>query len=244
ARFQPDPHANEPGARLYRTGDLGRLRSDGVFEFLGRLDGQVKVRGFRVETGEIEAARLRQPAVAAAAVTVARERLVAFVVLAEDDAAGSWPEALRAALRATLPEPLVPAIFAPLAALPLSPNGKVDRRALTALAERLPEALGAARPAPVPPRNAVEELLAGIWSELLGVEPIGVYDNFFDLGGHSLQAIRVTSRLRDALGIDLAVAALFAAPTLEGLAAAVTDALVAQLGEDEVVEILGLSSGA
>ena len=215
--FVPDAWSGEPGARSYRTGDLARWRADGTLEFLGRLDHQVKVRGFRIELGEIEAALAALDGVREVAV-VAREdrsdrgagglRLVAYV--AGDAAAGP----LRRSLRERLPEHMVPAVFVMLAALPLTPNGKVDRKALPAPEQRAEDTWMA-------PRSPVEEVIAGIWAELLGLERIGATDHFFDLGGHSLLATRVMSRLRSAFEIEMPLRDLFEAPTLAGLAARV-----------------------
>ncbi|HEX7243455.1 MAG TPA: amino acid adenylation domain-containing protein, partial [Longimicrobiaceae bacterium] len=213
ARFIPDALSREPGARLYRTGDRVRRRVNGVLEYLGRTDQQVKVRGFRIELGEIEAALCAQPRVREA-VAVVREgpqgdrRLVAYVV-AEEGASLAAAE-LRAALRERLPEHMVPGAFVVLESLPLTPNGKVDRRALPA-----PEPQSAAY---VAPRTTVEEVLAGIWAELLGTERVSVEESFFDLGGHSLLATRVVSRARQAFGVEVPLRALFEAPTVAGLA--------------------------
>jgi amino acid adenylation domain-containing protein len=210
-RFLPDVHGRDPGARMYRTGDRARWLADGNVELLGRMDAQVKVRGFRIEPGEIEAVLRRHPRVEKCAV-VAREdrpgdrRLVAYVV------GGADAEALRAHLRRELPEYMVPAAFVAMESLPLSPNGKVDRRALPA-----PEH-ASAEERYVVPRTPVEEVLAGIWAEVLKVERVGVHDDFFELGGHSLLATRVVSRVREVFAVELPVRALFDAPTLAGLA--------------------------
>ncbi len=218
-RFVPDPLAG-PGDRLYRTGDLARRLPDGAVEFLGRLDHQVKVRGFRLELGEVEAALAARPevreAVAAVRGTGPAARLVAWVVPATGEAA--VPSALREALRQRLPEPMVPSAVVVLPALPLTPNGKVDRRALPE-----PEGSREGSLAPfVAPRTPGEEALAALWRELLGVERIGVHDHFFDLGGHSLLATQLLSRVREAFGVELPLAALFESrPTVENLARAV-----------------------
>ncbi len=199
--------------RLYRTGDLGRWLADGSLEYLGRLDHQVKLRGFRVELGEIEAVLCEQPGVRAS-VVLAREdvpgdkRLVAYVVLDAEVPT----EGLRTALRTRLPEYMVPSSIVVLESLPLSPNGKVDRKVLPA-----PESAVSAA-SYVAPRDAVEEAVAAVWSEVLGVERVGAHDNFFDLGGHSLLATRVVSRLRDIFQIDVSLRALFECPTVSGLA--------------------------
>jgi amino acid adenylation domain-containing protein/non-ribosomal peptide synthase protein (TIGR01720 family) len=212
-RFVPDPFAAQPGARMYRTGDRVRWTSGGALEYLARLDGQVKVRGFRIETGEVEAVLRRHPSVEECAV-LAREdapgekRLVAYVV--GDGDAGT----LRAHLRRTLPEYMLPAAFVAVERLPLTPNGKLDVRALPA-----PE-WGAEGGAFVAPRGPLEELVAQVWAEVLGVERVGATDDFFELGGHSLLAARVVSRLRAALGRELPVRAIFESPTVEALARA------------------------
>ncbi len=223
-RFVPCPPwaaLEEPGARLYRTGDRVRLLPDGAVEFLGRIDGQVKLRGFRIEPGEIEALLARHPAVAEAVVLVREDapgdrRLVAYVVpRGERPAAGE----LRQFLKQSLPDYMVPSAFVPMAALPLTPNGKVDRRALPA-----PDADRAPEEGFVAPRTPVEEVLAGLWAEVLGVERIGVHDSFFELGGHSLLATRLASRLRGVFGVELPLRTLFDRPTLAELAAAVGEA--------------------
>ncbi|HEX7242799.1 MAG TPA: amino acid adenylation domain-containing protein, partial [Longimicrobiaceae bacterium] len=219
-RFLPDPFAGEPGARVYRTGDRVRWLADGTLEFLGRADQQVKVRGFRVEPGEVEAVLEEHPAVRAAAV-VAREdapgerRLVGYVV--PDGAAPSAAE-LRAWLRERLPEHMVPSALVALDALPLTPSGKTDRRALPA-----PEG-GAADGEHVAPRTPTEETLAGIWAAVLKTGRVGVHDDFAALGGHSLLATRVVSRAREALGTELPVRAMFEAPTVAALAERVEEA--------------------
>ncbi|HYH45005.1 MAG TPA: amino acid adenylation domain-containing protein, partial [Thermoanaerobaculia bacterium] len=207
-RFMPDPWSAEPGARLYRTGDLVRYRADGELDFLGRIDNQVKVRGFRIELGEIEAALESHPAVESAAVLALEGRLVAFVV--PPTASG-----LRGHLQDRLPEFMIPSAWVPLEALPLTPNGKVDRRALARLGVPRAEPAEAA----VAPRTPTEELLAGLWTEILKLERVGVEDDFFELGGHSLLATRVVSRVREAFGVELPVRALFESPRIAALAA-------------------------
>jgi amino acid adenylation domain-containing protein len=201
--------------RLYRSGDLVRYLADGSLEFLGRLDDQVKLRGFRVEPGEIETVLLRHPDVREAAVVVRDGRrgdkeLVAYVVAERPVAA---PE-LRDFLRRTLPDYMVPAAFVFLDRLPLTANGKVDRRALPE-----PDRTSGATTQRVEPTDELERLLVGIWEETLQVSPIGIRDDFFDLGGHSLLAVRVFARLQRRLGHSLPLATLFQAPTIEALAA-------------------------
>jgi amino acid adenylation domain-containing protein len=210
-RFVPDPFAAEPGARMYRTGDRARWRAEGKLEFMGRLDDQVKIRGFRIEPGEVEAAIVAYPGVRHARVMMREDqpgdkRLVAYVV-GEIDADG-----LRAHLRQGLPEYMVPHAIVALDRLPLNANGKVDRKALPA-----PEyAAGADY---VAPRTPAEEVLAGIWAEVLGVERVGAEDHFFDLGGHSLLATRVAARVRQEFSVELPLRAVFERSVLAELAA-------------------------
>ncbi|MEW5931565.1 MAG: amino acid adenylation domain-containing protein, partial [Gemmatimonadota bacterium] len=214
-RFVPDPFAAEPGARLYRSGDRARWLAEGELEYLGRTDAQVKIRGFRIEPGEIEAVLCRHPGVREAVVAVREDapgdrRLAAYVV--PQEGAQLSTADLRAFVQERLPEHMVPAAFVVLEALPLTANGKVDRRALPA-----PDR-GTAPDAYTAPRTPAEEVLAGIWAEVLGVETVGVEDNFFALGGHSLLATQVISRVRAAFGVEVPLKALFEAPTVAGLA--------------------------
>jgi amino acid adenylation domain-containing protein len=214
-RWVPDPAPRTPGARLYRTGDLGRWRPDGEIEYLGRLDFQVKLRGLRIELGEIDAA-LRDHADVADAVCALRQdapagaRIVAYVV-----ARGATPTAavLRTWLGERLPDYMVPTAWVFLAALPLSPAGKVDRRALPApQVDRVAER--------VAPRDGDEETVLAIWREVLGRDDLGMTDDFFEVGGHSLVATRVMTRLRERAGVTLPLRVLFQHPTAEALAAA------------------------
>ncbi|HSK75747.1 MAG TPA: amino acid adenylation domain-containing protein [Thermoanaerobaculia bacterium] len=225
-RFVPDPFGATPGARLYRTGDLVRYRPDGRLLFLGRADHQVKIRGFRIEPGEVEAALAGHPGVRETAV-VAREdapgdlRLVAYFVPREDavDEAG-----LRRFLEERLPRHMVPALYVRLEELPRLPNGKLSRKALPAPEPRV-------RAAGTAPRTPLEELIAGLFAEVLRAEP-GVDDSFFDLGGHSLSAVQLATRLHAALGVDLPVRAIFDAPTVAGLAGLAERALRAGEGSE------------
>jgi hypothetical protein len=213
--FAPDPLS--AGARMYRTGDRARYLRDGAIEFLGRVDDQVKIRGFRIEPGEIEAVLSRHPAVRQAAVVPEPDergelRLTGYVATSADPSV----EELQAFLGQSLPEYMVPSAFATLEALPFTPSGKVDRRALAEMAT-----VAARREAQfVGPRDEVEEQIAGIWSELLGVEQVGVFDDFFALGGHSLLATQAIMRIRRIYG-DVPLRVLLAAPTVAALAEAV-----------------------
>ncbi|AVT40943.1 non-ribosomal peptide synthetase [Plantactinospora sp. BB1] len=216
--FLPDPFAVEPGGRLYRTGDLARRRPDGELEFVGRSDDQVKIRGWRVEPGEIEAAMLAHPDLAEAVVVAGQDRhgdhrLVGYFVAAADRVPD--PAALRAHLLRILPEYLLPAAFVPLAALPLTGNGKVDRRALP---EPDARQLGQAEKSPEP-ATPTERTVAELWADVLGVSRVGRDDNFFELGGHSLTAARLAGQLRRTLGLRVPFGTLFEHPTLAGFAA-------------------------
>ncbi|MCW5787556.1 MAG: amino acid adenylation domain-containing protein [Nitrospira sp.] len=234
ARFVPDPFSAQPGQRLYRTGDLVRYRPDGTIEYLGRLDHQVKIRGVRIELGEVEAA-LRQQAGVREAVVVARRngpggaRLIAYVTTDPDrlvDAA-----ALKAALAQTLPEYLVPALIVPLAALPLSPNGKVDRAALPA-----PELAALRTTAYETPKTEAEQQLAAIWAQVLGLAQVGRHDNFFELGGDSITSLQVLAKAHRE-GITLTPRQLFEHPTVASAAAVAVigtvDAIVPSADEQD-----------
>ncbi|MGJ4952837.1 amino acid adenylation domain-containing protein [Bradyrhizobium sp. HKCCYLS20291] len=222
-RMVPDPH--EPGVRLYLTGDIARRLPDGGLEYRGRADEQVKLRGFRIEPGEIEAALTTHPAVHRAVVMVGHDtsgekRLVAYVVA--DGARAANGDALETTLRAhaakRLPDYMVPSAVMLLDTLPLTPNGKLDRKALP-----VPSASKLAARGFKPPRTAAEQRLCVLFAEVLELEQVGIDDNFFALGGHSLLATRLISRIRAALGTELSVRALFEAPTVAGVAARLGD---------------------
>jgi acyl-coenzyme A synthetase/AMP-(fatty) acid ligase/acyl carrier protein len=235
-RFRPDPFAAAPGARLYRVGDLARWLPDGELEFLGRLDHQVKIRGFRVELGEIEAALDLHPRVREA-VVVARDEgatraLLGCVVPEGED--GDLVEELRRYLGERLPPYMVPAGFLLLPELPLTPNGKVDRKVLAGLG---PEAR-AEGDGYVAPRNPIEELLAPLWTEVLGVERVGVFDDFFALGGHSLLGVQLISRVRDLFGVKLPVRVVFSSATVADLAERIAEEMAAQAGDALLDEAL------
>jgi len=236
-RFVADPFSGEPGARLYRTGDLARWLADGSIEFLGRTDFQAKVRGFRIEPGEVEARLLEHPGVRDAVVLVREDtpgekRLVAYVV--GEETAGA--EVLRAHASATLPEYMVPAAYVRLDALPLNANGKLDRRALPA-----PEGGAYAARAYEAPEGETERALAEIWSELLGIDRVGRRDNFFELGGHSLLATRLVVRIRHEMDVELALRAVFETPVLSRLAEQVLRAQLAQFDPRQLEELAELA---
>lgn len=252
-RFVPDPFADQPGARLYATGDLARQRADGRLEFLGRTDHQVKVRGFRIELGEIEALLRGHDLVADAVVGTwaggdGDTRLVAYAVPVHGVDPDSLADQVRADLAGRLPEYMLPAALVPLTALPLNDNGKVDRNALPTPQWTDPRAERVA------PRDPLEQLLAGIWQEVLHVEGIGVHDDFFRLGGHSLLGAQALSRIGAALETEVPIRILFEAPTIEAMARALrsteevagqTDAIaalrveVADLSDEELRALLG-----
>ncbi|MFP2912261.1 amino acid adenylation domain-containing protein, partial [Pyxidicoccus sp. 3LFB2] len=215
-RFIPHPFSTTPGARLYKTGDRARFCADGQIDYLGRTDFQVKLRGFRIELGEIEAVLEQQPGIRQSLV-LAREdragdkRLVAYVVPVTGQTVDI--AALRQGLKAKLPEYMVPSAFVTLEALPLTSNGKVDRKALPA-----PDASASAASTYEAPRTPTEQRLAALWTEVLGVERVGVADSFFELGGHSLLATQLVSRIRSTFQVELPLRALFEAPTLSALA--------------------------
>ena len=227
-KFIPNPFG--PG-RLYKTGDLVRWLPDGAIEYLGRIDHQVKLRGFRIELGEIEAALNQHPAVQECVVlaredTPGEKRLVAYVVLSDADAD------LRSHLQAMLPEYMIPSAFVMLEALPLNPNGKVDRNALP-----VPDLSTISNRADfVAPRTPSEIALAAIWCDVLGIAQVGVHDNFFALGGHSLLATQVISRIRQTFSVEIPLRAIFETPTVEGLASQI-DALLQVNGAATAVEI-------
>ncbi|HKV36211.1 MAG TPA: amino acid adenylation domain-containing protein [Pyrinomonadaceae bacterium] len=257
ARFLPNPFGTVSGTRLYRTGDLARYRRDGVIEYLGRSDQQVKIRGFRVELGEIESALNRHPKVAEAVVMVRQDvpgdtRLAAYLVphAGQEVAINE----VRTFLRELLPEYMVPTFFLTLRAFPLTPNGKINRQALP-----VPETANErSEEAHVAPRTALEEIIAAIWSEIIGVKRIGVHDSFFELGGHSLLAMQVISRIREEFEVDIPVRSLFDGMTVENLAATVLERepeagrsekiartlkAVAEMPEEELLKLISAQKG-
>ena len=240
-RFIPNPFSDDPDARLYKTGDLARYLPDGNIEFLGRFDDQVKIRGFRIELGEIETALNEHPDIKACAVlarddTPGDRRLVAYIVPDENALAASAD--LRDFLRRKLPDYMLPSAFIVLAQLPLTPSGKLDRRALPA-----PDYSGSEN-AYVAPRTPTEEKLAEIFAAMLKLDRIGIHDNFFDLGGHSLLATQVISRVRKTFELDILLRALFELPTVAELAKLIVQKQAEALGEDELAQLLAEAHSA
>jgi acyl-CoA synthetase (AMP-forming)/AMP-acid ligase II len=238
-RFVADPFARVPGARLYRTGDLCRWRANGRLEFVGRTDFQVKVRGFRVEPGEVESRLAEHPAVCRAAVLVREDvpgdqRLAAYFVA--DEAVEA--DALRAHLAARLPEYMVPSAFVRLGAMPLTPNGKLDRKALPA-----PEAEAYAARGYEAPEGSTEEAIAAIWAEVLRVERVGRHDHFFQLGGHSLLAGKVVLKINRELDVEVGIRDVFEAPLLSELARRVLDAQLAEFDPEELARLASDPTG-
>jgi amino acid adenylation domain-containing protein len=237
ARFIPNPFNGVFGERLYATGDLARYRPDGNVEFLGRLDYQVKIRGFRIELPEIETALGRHPLVQDVVVTAyedepAEHYLVAYVVSSPETALNA--STLRRFVQETLPDYMTPRVFVFMEALPLSPNGKVDRKRLPAPDNSRPDV----ETGLVLPRSPLEETLAEIWSDVLKIEKVGVHDNFFELGGYSLLGTRVLSRLHNIFQVELPLSVIFEAPTIAELAVAVAQAQLETNQTDEITHLL------
>jgi acyl-coenzyme A synthetase/AMP-(fatty) acid ligase/acyl carrier protein len=240
-KFIPSPFSNEPGSRLYKTGDLTRYRPDGNIEYVGRIDNQVKIRGFRIELAEIEAVLSQHPAVRESAVLVweeanARKRLVAYVVpdAREQNSSLSSSE-LRQFLQERLPEYMVPSAFVLLEKLPLTPNGKLDRRALPQKCDRVFE-----ETAFTEPQTPTEKELAQIWMAVLELEKVGINESFFAIGGHSLMAMQLVSRVRMRFGVELALYDFFAAPTIQKLAELVEEEILANADSNQIDELLDL----
>jgi amino acid adenylation domain-containing protein len=235
AAFLPDPKGGPE--RIYQTGDVGRWRSDGCLVHLGRKDAQVKIRGYRVEVADVESALLDLDGIRTAVVMAQKDRtgdrrLVAYVV--PENGRQLAPDGLRRALAEKLPPYLIPSLFVTLPTLPLTPTGKIDRRALPSPTSARPE-LSVPY---VAPRGPIEEMLAAIWAEVLDLEQVGIHDRFLDLGGHSLQATQIIARVHRAVGVLLPLEAVFAEPTVAGMAAVVARHKVASLGEMEIDRLL------
>jgi len=238
-RFIPDPFGSARGARLYRSGDLARYLPRGDMEFLGRVDDQVKIRGHRIEPGEIEALLnlhegISQSVVIARPDAGGNQRLVAYVVRQKDQA--PLESELRAFLRRKLPEYMTPSIFVPLDEIPLTPNGKIDRRALPDPGSRRME-----RDVEfIPPGTPIEEELAAIWKVTLGIEAIGVRDDFFNAGGHSIIATQIVSRIRRSFAVEITVKDFFASPNIEGIAQLIEREILATASSESIDEMLDL----
>ncbi|MEO1373456.1 MAG: amino acid adenylation domain-containing protein [Cyanobacteria bacterium J06635_10] len=235
-KFLPNPFDCQPGARLYKTGDIGRYLASGDIEFLGRMDSQVKIRGFRIELGEIEAVLALHPEVRSVVVIVLEDvpgdkRLVAYLVLHQEQT--PTVSDLRHFLKQKLPEYMMPTAFVFLSALPLTPNGKIDRRQLP-----VPEYHPELAVSFVAPRTPTEEMLAGIWADVLGVEQVGIHDNFFELGGHSLLATQVITRLSEAFSVELPLRSLFENSTIAQLAEVVVVQKIEQAESSMLEQIL------
>jgi acyl carrier protein len=233
--FRPAPAAGD--ARIYRTGDLGYLLPDGCLVHLGRRDAQVKIRGYRIEVEEIKGVLLEHVGVQEAAVVVQAatpedKRLVAYVVPVQ--ASGLTPTELRDFLRSQLPTYMIPAAFVLLESLPLTPTGKVDRQALVPPDPSRP---GLTTPF-ASPRTPVEVTIAKLWAELLGLEQVGIHDDFLELGGHSLLAMQLITRVLDMFHIEIPVQILLASPTVAGMAVIITQRQAAQVDYDEMSRLL------
>ena len=248
-RFLPNPWSSEPGARLYRTGDLARYLPNGNLEFLGRNDSQVKLRGYRIEPGEIEATLKGHPEVQEAVVLLeerqsasAKERHLTAYLVGQHASSLSGGE-LRAYLRERLPDYMVPAFYVWLESLPLLPNGKVDRHALSAIGQSRTDAKRGSVGETAAARNPVEEALVDIWAQILGRADVGIFDNFFDLGGHSLLITQVISRVREQLQVELPLRALFEHPTIAEFAEAIIQQELEQADGDELRQMLAELEG-
>jgi len=240
-KFIPDPFIADPEARLYRTGDLVRYLPDGKIDYLGRFDHQVKIRGFRIELGEIETTLNELPDVRQAVVIVREDvpgdqRLVAYIIYENQQIAEALPTTseLRGYLRERLPDYMIPSNFVSLEHYPQTPNGKIDRRALPVPDQTRPELESVF----VAPRTDTEELLADIWCELLGLDQVGIHDDFFELGGHSLMAVQLISRIRTNLNVEIPLKSMFEAPTVAGLANAVTKTKSNQNNKNQLKQLL------
>jgi amino acid adenylation domain-containing protein/thioester reductase-like protein len=230
-KFIPNPFSKNPGTRLYKTGDMGRYLSDGNIELLGRLDHQVKIRGFRVELGEIEAVLKQHPTVQETAVLVRDDLygnscLVAYIVSNRDRDRVT----LKRFLQERLPNYMIPSAFVWLESLPLTPNGKIDRRALPIPERELEETF-------IAPRTELEKILANLWTQILGIENIGIHDNFFELGGHSLLTTQLMVKIREAFRIDLPLRILFEAPTIASLAESLEAGISGTLSKETILDL-------
>jgi amino acid adenylation domain-containing protein len=232
-KFIPDPFSADANDRLYRTGDRARYRRDGQIEFLGRIDNQIKIRGFRVELEEIEQSLRAQSAISDCVVVYEEDaqRLIAYVVAKTGETI--WTAALRGSLKESLPSYMVPSMFEVIDALPVTANGKIDRRALPGPAGR-----AAADEPSAEPSTPIEEMIASAWREALQVDRLGVHDNFFDVGGHSLLAAKVVSLVRNQMNVDLTIVDLFQAPTISALAELLAPRVAERSARDEFEHLM------
>ena len=240
-RFVPDPFVTDAHAWVYRTGDRARRLADGRIEYLGRLDRQVKIRGFRIEPGEIESALMADGSVRDAVVidredTPGDRRLVAYVTAR--DGGSVHVSDVRARLQTKLPEYMMPAAIVAIEALPLTVHGKLDREALPA-----PDRRGRGAQAGMLPRNAVEQALAAMWQQVLGLEQVSVEESFFDLGGHSLLAMQLVSRIREDFGIELPMQAVFSSPTIAGISQALLEDAATRAVVEKAAELITATIG-
>jgi acyl carrier protein len=236
-KFIANPFNTDPASRLYKTGDLARYLPDGNIEFLGRIDHQVKIRGYRIEPGEIEAALSQHQTIQSSVVVVREEapgdkRLVAYVVARPEESFDAAD--VRKHLKQKLPEYMIPSALVLLKELPLTPSGKVDRRALPAPDQNRPELVDVYQP----PRTPTEETLASIWAELLKLDKVGIHDNFFELGGHSLLATQIVSRIRKVFSIELPLRRLFESPTVAEMAVVITQSQAKRASDAELAAFL------
>ncbi|HEU5226475.1 MAG TPA: non-ribosomal peptide synthetase, partial [Ktedonobacteraceae bacterium] len=238
--FIPHPFSEQPGARLYRTGDLVRYLPDQSLEFWGRVDFQVKVRGYRIELGAIEAILQAYPNVGDVVVVLheeskARKYLVAYLVILKQEEGVPTVQQLQTYLREQLPDHMIPTSFVFLPSLPISTNGKVDRKMLPP-----PDRSQPTGEAHIAPRSQMEQALAQIWQEVLGLKQIGIHENFFSLGGHSLLATQVISQIRSSLGLEVTLKLMFQSPTIAELAAAVQHLEKNTFAEPQIVRRSGV----
>ncbi len=235
-KFVQSPIAGNGDSLIYRTGDLARFRHDGTLECLGRIDHQIKLRGFRIELGEIESAMEQIEEIRQAVVVVREEvpgerRLVGYYVTSNNEITASD---LRKQLKQCLPEYMVPALFVELDSLPLTPNGKIDRKSLPAPNESNVKT----EETYAPPETPIQEMLSSIWKEVLSIHKIGIQDNFFDLGGHSLMVIKVLSRIQDEIGVLISIETLFQNPTIQELEEKIVEAQLSQIGSEDIESLL------
>ncbi len=232
-KFIPNPFGTSPGSRLYKTGDLARFLPDGNIEFLGRVDHQVKIRGFRIELGEVEAALRRHPAIQDTVVTVhemspGNNQLIAYLIFQQDSAATT--QEIRHDIQQHLPDYMIPAKFIPLAEFPLTPGGKIDRRVLPEPDAKREDSFTNSF---VAPRNKTEQIIAEIWAKNLGLSQIGINENFFEIGGHSLLAMQLISQITDIFQVDLPIGSFFEVPTIAELAHLITTTRHGEIPEKE-----------